>query len=67
MLTQGDMAKRLLNDKLIAIQSVQATLLVTSNIGCSLHIAAGLRSQDLNVRVRHPVHLLAEQMGYGID
>jgi glycolate oxidase iron-sulfur subunit len=67
MLTQGDMAKRLLNDMLIAIQSVQATLLVTSNIGCSLHIAAGLRSQDLNVRVRHPVHLLAEQMGYGID
>lgn len=64
MLTQTTMANRLLNDKLNAIASTDAVLLASSNIGCSLHIAQGLRAQHKQVEVLHPVNILARQMGY---
>lgn len=63
MLTQPKMAERLLDDKITAITSSSAVLLATSNIGCSLHIARGLRAQALSVAVLHPIHILAKQMG----
>lgn len=64
MLTQADMADALLNDKLAAIDKTKATLLATSNIGCALHIAAGLRAQNKSVKVMHPVTIIAKQLGY---
>jgi glycolate oxidase iron-sulfur subunit len=67
MLTQPAMAKHLLDDKLNAIASVQTSLLATSNIGCSLHIAQDLSAQQFAVNIRHPVHILATQMGYQDD
>jgi len=36
--------------------------LITSNIGCALHLAAGLRAQNQNVEVLHPVTLLFRQL-----
>jgi glycolate oxidase iron-sulfur subunit len=36
--------------------------LVTTNIGCALHLAAGLREQSQNVEVLHPVTLLMRQL-----
>lgn len=64
MLTQADMADALLKDKLAAIDKTKATLLATSNIGCALHIAAGLRAQNKPVKVMHPVTIIAKQLGY---
>ena len=68
MLTQPDMANALRLDKLHAIQNEiindTEVILCTSNIGCSLHIAAGLREQKMNVRVLHPIQIIAAQMGY---
>ena len=64
MLTQTDMAERLLADKLSAIDKMQTNILVTANIGCGLHIARGLSKQNKSAQVLHPVHLLARQMGY---
>lgn len=64
MLTQPSMANRLLDDKLAAIASTGAVLLATSNIGCSLHIAQGLRAQHSHVQVLHPIHIMAKQMAY---
>jgi glycolate oxidase iron-sulfur subunit len=64
MLTQTTMANRLLDDKLDVIASTGAILLATSNIGCCLHIAQGLRAQRKQVEVLHPVNILARQMGY---
>jgi glycolate oxidase iron-sulfur subunit len=43
-----------------AIRASDATLLITSNPGCALHLAAGLGRSD--VEVMHPVELLARQL-----
>jgi glycolate oxidase iron-sulfur subunit len=64
MLTQREMANSLLNDKLTAITSSNAVVLATSNIGCSLHIANGLREKSLVVSVLHPIQIIAKQMKF---
>ena len=64
MLTQTDMAQQLLNDKLASIQTHQVSLLATSNIGCSLHLARGLAAQNASVQIRHPVQIVAAQLGW---
>ncbi len=38
------------------------TVLLTSNIGCALQLAASLREQDRQIEVMHPVALLARQL-----
>ncbi len=67
MLTQTDFAQQLRNKTLDALQTLNKkkdiTTLVTSNLGCALHIAAGLREQETDVEVLHPVVLLARQTG----
>jgi glycolate oxidase iron-sulfur subunit len=64
MFTQSSMANQLQADKLSAIEVSDATILATSNIGCSLHISQGLRAKHQQVSVMHPISILAKQMGY---
>lgn len=64
MLSQPDMATQLLNDKLNAIKASQVQLLATSNIGCSLHLARGLAEQNIAVQIKHPVQIIAQQLGW---
>lgn len=64
MLSQPSMADTLLSDKISAVKKTNTKLLATSNIGCVLHIAAGLREQDIAVKVLHPVSIIAKQMGF---
>lgn len=64
VLTQSEMANNLRNDKLSAIKSSNVVTLATSNIGCSMHIAKGLREQNLNVKVLHPIQIIAQQIGW---
>ncbi|OIQ95278.1 anaerobic glycerol-3-phosphate dehydrogenase subunit C [mine drainage metagenome] len=64
VLTQSDMANNLRKDKLDAIQASNVATLATSNIGCGLHIAKGLREQHSSVMVLHPIQIIAGQMGY---
>jgi glycolate oxidase iron-sulfur subunit len=62
MLTQKEMSNNLREDKLAAIKANNVAILATSNIGCSLHIASGLRAQNLTVSVLHPIQIIAQQM-----
>lgn len=62
LLHQPEMAAALLNDKRIAIAALAPAYLVTTNSGCALHLAAGLRELGLAIEVCHPVELLARQL-----
>mgnify|MGYP003636348018 FL=1 len=62
-LDQPELAKMLLDEKVSAATDSDIRYLVTSNIGCSLHIVSGLRETGSDLEVLHPVTLLARQMG----
>lgn len=61
-LDQPEISAALLEDKVTALKAGQACYLATSNVGCALHIAAGLRRPGLGIEVIHPVTLIARQM-----
>jgi glycolate oxidase iron-sulfur subunit len=37
-------------------------VLATANLGCALHLVAGLRAQGLNIEVTHPLVLFERQL-----
>ncbi|MBL8499231.1 MAG: (Fe-S)-binding protein [Nitrosomonas sp.] len=60
---QPEIADTLLQNKITTVKESKAQYLVTSNIGCAMHIANGLYENGIHVEVLHPVTLLARQMG----
>jgi len=58
MLSQPELSKQLREQTVDRIAASGARLMVTSNIGCSLHLQAGLKARGLAVQVLHPVALL---------
>ncbi|MDP2878569.1 MAG: heterodisulfide reductase-related iron-sulfur binding cluster [Sulfuricella sp.] len=66
-LTQPDMAASLLADKIEAVKASGARILATSNIGCAMHLAVGLKAAGIEIEVVHPITLLARQMGFEND
>lgn len=61
-LRQPAMAKRLRAEKLAHLKQLQPTTLVTANIGCALHLAAGLRDSGMNMEIIHPLVLFERQL-----
>jgi glycolate oxidase iron-sulfur subunit len=59
-LIQPEMAGQLLDRKLRHIQSTGAAIVATANPGCLLQLINGAKARGLNLRVVHPVSLLAE-------
>jgi glycolate oxidase iron-sulfur subunit len=59
-LTQPEMAGQLLERKVTHIASTGAQVVATGNPGCLLQVINGCQARGLNVRVVHPVTLLAE-------
>lgn len=59
-LIQPEMASQLLDRKLKHIQSTGTATVATANPGCLLQLVNGTRQKGLNLRVVHPVTLLAE-------
>jgi glycolate oxidase iron-sulfur subunit len=55
-------ADALRENKIEGLKASQADILATSNTGCSLHLAAGIRADGIGVEVMHPVELLAQQL-----
>lgn len=62
MLEHSAMAEALLADVVNAASTTQAHYLVSSNIGCALHIKAGLKKQGMTMEVVHPIVLIARQL-----
>lgn len=60
--SQPEMADRLLEPKLALAQARRPEYVLSSNVGCSMHLAAGLRRAGITVPVWHPVRLLAQQL-----
>ncbi len=59
-ITQPEMANELLDRKLGHIAATQATTVATGNPGCLLHIQNGVQKQGRDLRLAHPITLLAE-------
>ena len=62
LLQHPDTALALLEPKLAHLNRLRPSFLVTTNPGCALHLAAGLREAGLPTEVCHPVELIARQL-----
>jgi glycolate oxidase iron-sulfur subunit len=61
-LEHKDMARQLRDDKLTHLRRVAPDILVTANVGCAMHLAAGVREDGMAVEIMHPVTLIAGQL-----
>jgi glycolate oxidase iron-sulfur subunit len=62
MLTQPEQADAFAAKFAEAIAAKRPDVLVTSNVGCSMHLAAALKRRGLDIPVMHPVEVLAQQL-----
>jgi glycolate oxidase iron-sulfur subunit len=62
LLQQPQMSAALAEYKIESLRRDPPDLLVTSNPGCALQLAAGIRAAGLDIEVLHPVQLLERQM-----
>ncbi len=61
-LTEPATADRLVAEKLASIDASKPDVVLTSNVGCALHLGAALRRAGSNTPVMHPVSLLVQQL-----
>lgn len=61
---QPRMAGMLVTDKVDEIKAADVEMLLTTNIGCALHVRGAAMSNDISLEVLHPLLLLARQMGF---
>jgi glycolate oxidase iron-sulfur subunit len=59
-ITQPEMARQLLDRKLANLKATGASIIATGNPGCLTWIQQGAQEAGLDVRICHPVELLAE-------
>ncbi|WP_348059430.1 (Fe-S)-binding protein [Dokdonella sp.] len=57
-----DIADRLRAEQLDQAQALEPDLLLTTNIGCRIHLGNGLRERTVAIPVMHPLALLAQQL-----
>lgn len=59
-LTQPEMAGQLLDRKMNHVLATGASVVATGNPGCLLQLVTGCRQRGVNLRIVHPITLLAE-------
>jgi glycolate oxidase iron-sulfur subunit len=64
MVTRPAVADRLRDEKLTGLARAPAVLVATANVGCALHLAAGLAGPG-DIEVVHPVVILDRQLRQG--
>lgn len=62
MLRYPQKADQLRQPLIDQLASQQTAILLTSNVGCAMHLAAGLHEQGSGIEILHPVELLARQL-----
>jgi glycolate dehydrogenase iron-sulfur subunit len=62
VMSEPEIADRLADIVVAAAEKTSASILVTSNVGCSLHLRAALLRHGLRMPVLHPLELLAQQL-----
>jgi len=62
LLSQQAQAKKLRAPLLAQLLELKPGYLLTSNIGCALHLAEGAASAGLTIETLHPIELLARQL-----
>ncbi|MDM7323151.1 MAG: (Fe-S)-binding protein [Gammaproteobacteria bacterium] len=62
MLTHPEQADALRAPKIEAFRTLGSDQLCSTNIGCAMHLGAGLREMERSAEVIHPVRLLAEAL-----
>jgi len=60
-----EIARRLRDEKLEQAGQQQPDLVLTTNIGCRIHLGNGLRERGREIPVVHPLALLAQQLENG--
>jgi glycolate oxidase iron-sulfur subunit len=59
-ITQPEMSQKLLQRKLANISTTAAQVVASANPGCSVQLQAGMRESNLNLKIAHPISLLAQ-------
>jgi Fe-S oxidoreductase len=64
---QPELSAAVLNRKIASLQQTltanpEATTIVTGNPGCLYQIRAGIRSNNIDIRILHPVVYMAERL-----
>lgn len=62
MLSQPEMADALRDDMVAEIKEMGADLVISSNLGCAMHLGEGLAQAGLDIPLKHPVQLLAKAL-----
>jgi len=62
LISQPVLSAALLGDKIAHLRANPRRFLVTTNTGCALQLASGIREAGLDIEVCHPVDLIARQL-----
>lgn len=62
VLADPDMADALREEVLNALECMDVDVILTSNLGCAMHLRAGLTLAGMELPVRHPVQLVADAL-----
>lgn len=61
-LREPQLSERLRGAKLAVIDGIRPDVLVSANLGCALHLRAGLRASGSAIEVLHPITLFERQL-----
>jgi len=62
MLSQPEMADALRDEMVDEIRAMGADVLISSNLGCAMHLREGLAQAGIDIPLKHPVQLISQAM-----
>ncbi len=62
VLSQPEMADALRDDMVDEIRAMGVDVLISSNLGCAMHLRAGLTQAGSDIPLQHPVQLISQAM-----